>query len=241
MGISLLRTRSTAPVLFCLLLAALMLALGPLLVAHAEGMLPLTGRPAFIEISSGAPDQAIVRDDAREAFIASVVNGNPDQIVGVYVADLFSLPVVQQPAGNPGFVSARSGQVTQFGMAARYGSIALMAHNNLSGALFYQLQRGDYIDIIYGDGTVEKYLISGSRSYQALSPNSPYSAFLDLDSGGKRISGADLFYSMYAGDGRLVFQTCIERNGIYSWGRYFVFGYPAGTLRKMQDTYAVLH
>jgi hypothetical protein len=178
---------------------------------------------------------------ARAEFIATVMNGNANQVVGVYVPGVLSLPIIQQPERNPGFVSTRPGVATQFGMAAEYGTIGILAHNNLSGDAFLELQSGQYVDIIYGDGAVKKYQISGILQFQALSPNSPYSDFLDLANGNRRQSGRDLFYQVYTGGDRVVFQTCLAADGISTWGRHFVIGFPATNLLRMQRASAVVH
>jgi hypothetical protein len=161
---------------------------------------------------------------ARElgSFATKVMTGNAGTIAGVFVDDEFELPVVQQPSGAPGFVSSQNGVVTQFGMASQYGSIGILAHNTLSGAFFFDLQPGEQIYLVYGDGSTEHYQVTSVRHFQALQPNSDYSEFLDLDNNGAYYSVGDLFYDVYAQPGQLVLQTCIAANGVSSWGRLFV-------------------
>jgi len=161
---------------------------------------------------------------ARELniFASKVMTGNPSTIAGVFVDDEFELPVVQQPSGAPGFVSGQEGVVTQFGLANQYGSIGILAHNTLSGAFFFDLQPGEQIYLVYGDGSTEHYRVTSVRHFQALQPNSDYSEFLDLDNNGAYYSVGDLFYEVYAQPGQLVLQTCIAANGVSSWGRLFV-------------------
>jgi hypothetical protein len=72
--------------------------------------------------------------------------------------------------------------------------------------------------------------------YQALSPSSPYSDFLDLDDpNGTRISVETLFYKVYTQNGTLVLQTCIEANGNSSWGRLFVIAVPENLVAIKQN------
>ncbi|MGD2252443.1 MAG: hypothetical protein PVF70_05940 [Anaerolineales bacterium] len=203
--------------------------------------IPQTGLQERVEQSVGDLPKSDPNARLRAEFIASVMNGNADQVVGVYVPGVLSLPIVQQPSGNSGFVSTKPAVVTQFGMAAKYGTIGLLAHNTLSGDAFFNLRSGQYVDIIYGDGAVKKYQIFEILQYQALSPNSPYSDFLDLANGNRRQSARDLFYQVYTGGDRVVFQTCIAANGVLTWGRHFVIGFPATNLLKMQRAYAVVH
>jgi hypothetical protein len=158
-------------------------------------------------------------------FIGSVQNGRFDTLVGVYVPGLMALPVLQQPSGNPAFVSNQPDTVTQFSLARDYGSIGLVAHNTHSGVEFYKLYPGQDVILVYGDGKTTSYRIKEKTSYQALSPNSPYSNFVDLGSG-KILNASELFLKIYAQPDRLVFLTCIEANGISTWGRLFIIAEP---------------
>src|SRR5512139_396553 len=75
-------------------------------------------------------------------FSESVQNGEADILRGVYVQNVLALPVVQQPADQPYYVSSRDGELTQFSLVSRYGNIGLLAHNTLSGSLFSGLAPG---------------------------------------------------------------------------------------------------
>ena len=55
-------------------------------------------------------------------FIKLVENGNVDTLSGVYIPSVLALPVVQQPAGDDGYVSGRNDEATQFAMASQYVS-----------------------------------------------------------------------------------------------------------------------
>jgi hypothetical protein len=159
-----------------------------------------------------------------ESFAASVSNGNANQITGVYVQDVLAFGVTGQN-GNAAFVSNDPSVVTQFGMAAEYGSTAFLAHNYLAGAAFFNLSEGNVVTLVYGDGSTAEFQIQSIRRFQALSPDSTQSSFVDLDSD-QKLSASDLFYSMYNGDNSLVLQTCIANEGISTWGRMFVIAVP---------------
>ena len=161
-----------------------------------------------------------------EKFFNSVVNGQAGVVRGVYVPGVLALRVVQQPAGNAGFVSTKSGVATQFGMAADAGVTGLLAHNYLAGRTFFNLAAGQEVRIIYGDGAVKTYIISAVYQYQALEPTNPYGDLVDLSNGARATVG-DVFGAMYAGGDHVTFQTCIKRDGNASWGRLFVVAYPA--------------
>ncbi|MFZ6019495.1 MAG: hypothetical protein ACOYXO_07770, partial [Chloroflexota bacterium] len=75
--------------------------------------------------------------------------------------------------------------------------------------------------------TFQEYQIEEIRRYQALTPNSPYSKFVNLaDPDKKVITATDLFYEIYTQKGTLVLQTCIEKEGELSWGRIFIIARP---------------
>jgi hypothetical protein len=166
-------------------------------------------KPAFVSLAN---------------FSQQVTNGNAGQITGIYSANLFALPVIQQPSGQAGYVSGAGNTATQFGMASGLG---FLAHNYLSGSLFFYLYSGAPITVVYGDGHSKNYQVSQIRKFQALSPDSPYSDFVDLASG-STLSASDLFYATYGVGGQLVLQTCISANGNSSWGRLFVIATPGG-------------
>lgn len=160
-------------------------------------------------------------------FRQSVKNGEEDILRGVYVADVLELPVVQQPADDPYFVSNRNGEATQFGMASQYGNIGLLAHNTLSGRSFSRLAVGQEVRLVYGDGRVEYFVIKQVLRFRALEPDSVTSSFQNLDRN-EVLSSGEMFNRAYVGERRLVFQTCIAENGNVSWGRLFVIAVPKG-------------
>jgi hypothetical protein len=158
-------------------------------------------------------------------FVKAVQNGETNVLRGVYIQDVLALPVVQQPAGNAGYVSYNDGEVTQFGMAAQYGTIGLLAHNYLSGRHFSQLKAGQEVRLVYGDGRIETFVVTEILRYQALQPTSPYSSFRNLDKQ-ETLTAEGMFKRVYFSDGQVTFQTCIEAKGDLSWGRLFVIAVP---------------
>jgi hypothetical protein len=158
-------------------------------------------------------------------FSKSVQNGKADVLRGVYVNDVLALPIIQQPAGNPGYVSNNDGEVTQFGMPAKYGNVGLLAHNTLSGKFFSGLAVGQEVRLVYGDGKTETFVITEVLRYQALQPTSPYSSFRNLNKD-ETLSAEQMFKRVYFGDRHVTFQTCIESDGVSSWGRLFVIAVP---------------
>jgi hypothetical protein len=145
-------------------------------------------------------------------------------VTRVTVSDLFDFPVIQQPSGNAGYVSSKSSTLTQFGMATSYGSIGILAHNNLAGKYFKSLS-GKTITVTFSDGSTKNYTVSTVKQFQALSPSDPYSNFVDLNDSSVTLSSTDLFLNTFGIGGALVFQTCIAKNGNSSWGRLFIIAY----------------
>lgn len=155
-----------------------------------------------------------------EGFSVSLVNDQPDTVVGLYVDNLITMRVIQQPLGKSGFVSSVNGIGTEFGMVKPYHNIGILAHNFSSGKLFTKLNLEEVIYIIYGDGRSDKYIVTSIVQYQALSPSSVSSKFKDLESK-TVITASELFSKVYTKND-LVLQTCISKNGEASWGRLFV-------------------
>jgi hypothetical protein len=159
------------------------------------------------------------------SFIESVMNGDAEMVRGVYVPGILALPVVQQPEQNATYVSPEMGTTTEFRKAAENDVIGLLAHNFLSGALFFGLEKGQEVRIIYGDGTYDRYKISQLNEYQKTNPNGIKSDYIDLISG-KRLSTSQVFAKFYRGGKHVTFQTCLESDGMLNWGLLFVTAYP---------------
>jgi hypothetical protein len=158
-------------------------------------------------------------------FVSQVKNGRSDQLRGVYISGILAAPVVQQPAGNDEFVSPRQNILTQFGLASEFGSTGLLAHNNLAGASFSQLEADQKIYLIYGDGQIETIVVTKILRYQAREPNSTSSKFIDLNTQDS-LTAAEVFSKVYNRQGQVVFQTCISAGDELSWGRLFVIAEP---------------
>jgi hypothetical protein len=159
-------------------------------------------------------------------FSKAVQNGNAKMLRGVYVDDVLALPIIQQPAGDPAFVSTNDGEVTQFSMPSQYGNVGLLAHNHLSGRLFSGLAIGQQVRLVYGDGKIDTFVVTEILRYQALQPTSPYSSFRNMDNAEETLSANQMFSKAYLGDRHVTFQTCIDAYGNSSWGRMFVIAVP---------------
>jgi hypothetical protein len=184
---------------------------------------PLAANPE--RESENAPAVSLA-DTGFEAFAASLPAAEAEQPVGLYAPGVLAQPVVEQPVGNPAYISPADGELTHFGLAAGFGSTGLLAHNTAAGALFYQLRVGQVLYLVHGDKSIHAYRITNLRHYQALSPYSPYSDFVDLDHPGNQLSVTDLFFQIFGVQDRLVLQTCIAANGVDSWGRLFLIAEP---------------
>jgi hypothetical protein len=173
-----------------------------------------------------------------EHFVRSVKNGHRNAVVGIYVPGVLAMPVGQQPKGNAGFVTREPRQATQFSLASQYGSVGILAHNDLAGTEFPNIEPDQYAIVIYGDGREDYYLIDDIQKYQALTPTSTFSDFINLNGSNEHLNAAQLFSRIYGVGGRLVFQTCLEAQGDASWGRMFIIGRPVNdpVLSVVQQT-----
>ena len=160
-----------------------------------------------------------------ETFIEQVQNGEADMLRGVYVPDVLASPVIQQPETSPAYVSSNDNTLTQFGLASHYGSTGLLAHNYLAGADFFLVEQGQVLYLVYGDGRVETFTVTGLKRFRALEPENTRGHFIDLETGAY-LSAAKLFFKIYNQPGKVILQTCIQANGEPSWGRYFLIAEP---------------
>ncbi|NMB89844.1 MAG: sortase [Chloroflexi bacterium] len=188
-------------------------------------------RPAHVPVT-GKPDHTgidvFIRDrlPRLDEFINTVRNGDPDTLVGAYVPGLMALPILQQPATDPTFVSEQPGAATQFRSAGQVDSTGLLAHNFLAGEFFSRLGQSQTIILVYGDGRLEYFQVTQIQRYQALEPYNPYSYFVNPADPGRTLSSTDVFNQTYGQGNVLVFQTCIQKEEQSSWGRLFVIARP---------------
>ncbi len=147
----------------------------------------------------------------------------------VAVDDALVFPIVQQPQGEPNYVSTNNGELTLFASASQYGNIGLLAHNYLSGKSFAHLSVGQEIRLQYDDGNSEYFVVSEILQYQALDPENPFSSFQNINNKNEILTAQQMFERVYEGDRHLTFQTCIAKYGESSWGRLFVVAVPEVT------------
>ena len=191
----------------------------------------LTGR-SYSETSLASSPAALPK---LKSFIANVKNGHSDP-TGIYVSGNFAFNIMQQPANNAAFVSTQPDALTQFRMALQYNTIGLLGHDYLAGASFFKLKMNQDIVLVKGDGSLKYFRIFAIKRYQALTPTSPYSSFVDLDSNA-RLSAEGLFYKIYGEGNALVLQTCISTETVSSWGRIFILARPVEHLTPTLDQF----
>ena len=189
------------------------------------------------------PTQTYAKDTPNtlpnlNTFIETVKDGNASALRGIYISNVMALAIVQQPIGNPGYVSSAASVATQFSIAAEAGNVGLLAHNTLAGGSFSNIKQGDLIVLVYGDGRVESFMAKSIQRYQALDPLNPYSQFKELETQ-TSYTAEELFNSVYRGEYHLTLQTCIENNGNLSWGRLFIVATPIETKNIIQDAKAL--
>ena len=175
-------------------------------------------------VANGDADTNIIEDPLAE-LIARLSNGNPDQVVGTYVADVMAAAVVQQPDDDAQWVSSQADTLTDYRAASLLGSIGLLARNDQAGALFSQLQIDDTISIINGDGSLRAFEVKVILRFQAVDPADPGQGFIETTS--ENFVPEDfLFQIMYNADERVVLQTNLAQDGCDTWGRLYVVAFP---------------
>jgi hypothetical protein len=188
-----------------------------------------TPEPTLSPMEVTATAQALQHEENLrifDQFIADLKNGEPNQIVGIWIENVLALVVVYQPAGNPGFVSTIDEVVTYFLYAwEKAGNHGLLAHNYLAGRYFFNIQVGDIVTLVFGDGNYEDFEVTSINEYQALQPDSPYSEFIDLGSG-EQLTATNLFMEVYMGAFHTTLQTCIANGAETEWGRRFTLAPP---------------
>jgi hypothetical protein len=216
-----IRKLSFLPFYYSLVLVLVLAILTPILVpARAAYDLHISDD---VTIQSSNAEPAIIpRMPSLRDFINGVKNGLADDLVGVYVPGVLAFPIVNQPAGNYGFVSSEKDVVTLFGLAMKNNAIGLLAHNNLAGKDFNKLLPVMRVILIYGNGRIKSFSINDVKYFHALEPYNPYSDFEDVENLGVWLTAEDVYNQIYGGSDRLIFQTCIAANGEPAWGRVFV-------------------
>ncbi|RPI78370.1 MAG: hypothetical protein EHM41_25155 [Chloroflexi bacterium] len=169
----------------------------------------------------------VVESEEFMSFVSQVTDGVGDLPRGIYIEGQFALPILQQPENDAMFVSTEDGTTTLFSSAAKQGITGLLAHNYLSGLLFYNLQAGEEIRIVYGNGTYRRYVIEGVYSFQRMNFDTLSGDFIDLATN-ERMSSNDVFARFYSGSEHVTLQTCLERDGKSNWGLIFVVAWPMG-------------
>ena len=168
-------------------------------------------------------EQANARRKHRQQRKSS--KGQMESISAIYFGEDRYLRVVNQPKANPGFVSTISNTATNFRLAEKFGNIGLIAHNYLGGRHFHEVEVGDQIHVMDGHGQRRTYRVKELICYQAVSPNSVRSNFIDLEDN-KLYTATDVFKRVYKGKHLLVLQTCIKKGRNEEWGRKFVIAFP---------------
>jgi hypothetical protein len=169
--------------------------------------------------------KAFLYKNSADQSTRPVTDENPNLIHSVSVPKTFSYAVVQQPEDDDYYVSSSKKLVTEFALARKYNNIGLLAHNNLAGHLFKDIDLGEEIHILYENGRTDRYTVSAIYRFQALKSTDTESRFVDLETG-EILTATEVFNRMYMGAPHITLQTCIAAKGDASWGRLFVIATP---------------
>lgn len=156
-----------------------------------------------------------------DAFKHVVTTGDPALVTGLFVPDHGGFYVVQQASGQDGMVSPAADVLTQFRRPAANGVIGLLAHNFAAGKWFDELETGDLLYLIHGDGTYDVYRLSEKMQFKAINGKSVLTDFIDLATGEVR-NVDEVYNQVYAGKPHLTLQTCIQQDKDLDWGRLFL-------------------
>src|SRR3989304_6157642 len=94
-------------------------------------------------------------------------------------------------------------------------SLAIIAHTELAGSHFSELQGGDRL-IVYVGGEWREFLVYSFRRMQVVGDG-----YMDLGTGDQLTEEA-LFAEIFNHAGHLVLQTCITQDENPTWGRLFI-------------------
>jgi hypothetical protein len=158
-------------------------------------------------------------------FVQQETDGETGVERGIFVPGILSNPIIQQPNNNWSYVSEDPDNITEFQSAHSNQVTGLLAHNFLIGAKFYDIQIGQYLAIVYGDGSVKRYQVTGIFQFEKLNLSSLTSDFIDLQTK-KQVSSTEIFNRFYTGSDKVTLQTCLERGGQPSWGLTFIVAEP---------------
>jgi hypothetical protein len=162
-----------------------------------------------------------------EIFVKAVTTGEAGRVTGLFAPGLGQYYVIQQAPGKDTRVSPVDGVLTQYRRPSAGGVIGLLAHNYAAGVRFTQFEAGDRLYLVYGDGAVHTYRLTGFLRYQAVNRNDAGSNLIDLADG--RVQSADAVYRrIYTGAPHLVLQTCLTYEGDLKWGRLFIMAEKIG-------------
>jgi hypothetical protein len=152
---------------------------------------------------------------------------NTDSLIAerIVAAGLFTLPIIQQPAGRGEFVSTRMDMVTQYRQPGEEGVTGLLAHNYLSGQQFYQLEIGQELQVMYTNNQSQRYRITRIEKYRKIDANSLSSDLVDLSTE-RRMTSGQVYDQVYTGRHHLTLQTCLEGNGRLNYGLTFIIAEP---------------
>jgi hypothetical protein len=156
-----------------------------------------------------------------EQFVKAVTTGEAGRVTGLFAPGLGHFYIIQQAPGSDTRVSPVDGVLTQFRRPSTGGVIGLLAHNYAAGVRFTQFEAGDRINLVYGDGTVHTYRLTGLLRYQAVNRNDAGSNLIDL-ADGRVLTANAIYHRIYTGAPHLVLQTCLTYDGDLKWGRLFI-------------------
>lgn len=130
------------------------------------------------------------------------------------------IPIVQQPEGQPNYVSSETGVMTEYEYPEENGVIGLLIHNDLGKDQLKQLDQAQVVTISDGIG-IKTYRLVGIEIWIAEDGSNALSRYRRDADDDDWIFARDLYDHIYGGAYPLIIQTCIEENGSDTGGRKF--------------------
>lgn len=188
------------------------------LVALSVGSFLVTENSSsdFISVLPVTGEHNTIQNTLGLTPLQSSQQNSPNHLIAlrVEVQEVLNNVVVQS-----GFEPPLNETIGQFEAAYQRNNIGLIAHSYLAGGDFFRLWPGMLVQATLADGSYQVFEIYKLTSYQASDPYDFSKPFVDLVTG-DLLDPVEVFDRAYQLD-ELTFQTCIEIDGVPTWGVFF--------------------
>jgi hypothetical protein len=176
----------------------------------------------------------------RIIFLLLLLQCKPTQESDIIFPNVPPMKIVQQPYKNYNWISDFTNVFTQLAQPRSiYGTKVFSIHTYGNDNVLYDLKVGDIIfyrtKITTNECSNEIYLnfyqVKEIYHYQAVQPLNPRTPLIDLETN-ETFSSTRIFDKLFGNNKRILFQTCIFKDGNTSWGRLFIVATKLTNYRK---------